>query len=95
MRNLIGLYLPIASLMLCIFLGGFLADSSASKADVISWVAVFVGSALFPVVIPIALIERLLRGSLPKPARPLEASRYQLQRSHCLLVEQPPDLCRM
>lgn len=74
MQSLIALYLPIAFLMLCIFVSGFLADNSASKADVISWVAVFVGSALFPVVIPIALIERLVRASLPKPARFLKAS---------------------
>ncbi|MBW4515627.1 MAG: hypothetical protein KME11_10415 [Timaviella obliquedivisa GSE-PSE-MK23-08B] len=76
MQILIALYLPIASLMLCIFLGGFLADHSASKADVISWVAVFVGSVFFPVVIPIALIERLLRANLPKPVRFLESSQY-------------------
>jgi hypothetical protein len=75
MRSLLALYLPIAFLMLCIFLGGFLTDNSASKSDVISWVAVFVGSALFPVVIPIALTERLLKASLTKPARLLAASR--------------------
>lgn len=81
MRSLLALYLPIASLMLCIFLVGFLADSSASKTDVISWVAVFVGSALFPVVIPIALTERLLRAGLPKPlARLVEVPRYSTYR---------------
>jgi len=57
-------------------LGGFLTDNSASKADVVSWIAVFVGSALFPLVIPIALVERLLRASLPKPTRLVEAPRY-------------------
>jgi hypothetical protein len=50
-------------------------DNSASKADVISWIAVFVGSALFPLVIPIAVTERLLKASLP-PARLLKAPRY-------------------
>lgn len=78
MQNLLALYVPIAFLMLCIFLGGFLKDNSASKADVISWMAVFVGSALFPVVIPIALIERFLRASsLPKPAPSLQAPRIR------------------
>jgi len=76
MQSLIALYLPIAFVMLCIFLGGFLADNSASKSDVISWVAVVVGSVFFPLVIPIALIERLLRSSLPKPAQLIEASHY-------------------
>jgi hypothetical protein len=76
MQSLIALYLPIAFLMLCIFLGGFLTDHSASKADVVSWIAVFVGSAFFPLVIPIALMERLLRANLPKPVRLIESSRY-------------------
>lgn len=75
MQTLIALYLPIAFVMLCIFLGGFLTDHSASKADVISWVAVLVGSVFFPLVIPIALVERLLRASLSKPVRLVEASR--------------------
>lgn len=76
MQILIALYLPIASLILCIFLSGFLKDDSASKTDVISWIAVFVGAALFPLVIPIALIERWLKASLPKPPRLVEASHY-------------------
>jgi hypothetical protein len=84
MRNLLVLYLPIAALMLCIFLGGFLADSSASKSDVTSWVAVFVGSALFPVVIPIALIERFLRANLPQSTRWSKAPRYSTYRDRTI-----------
>jgi hypothetical protein len=81
MQSLIALYLPIACLVFCIFLGGFLADGSASKTDVISWVSMFVGAALFPVIIPIAVAERFLRARLPKPARLLEVPRYSA-RSH-------------
>jgi MFS family permease len=84
MRNLLALYLPIAALMLCIFLGGFLADSSSSKSDAISWVAVFVGSALFPLVIPIALIERLLKARLPQPARLSKDPRYSIYRERTI-----------
>jgi hypothetical protein len=68
MRSLIALYLPIACLMFCVFLGGFLTDDSTPKTDLISWMAVLVGAALFPIIIPIALTERLLKASLP-PAR--------------------------
>jgi hypothetical protein len=69
MRSLIALYLPIACLMFCIFLGGFLTDDSTPKTDLISWMAVLVGAALFPIILPIALTERLLKASLPKPER--------------------------
>lgn len=84
MQSLIALYLPIAALMLCVFLGGFLADTSASKSDVISWIAVLVGSALFPLVIPIAVTERLLRAGLPKPVRLLEYPRYYTYRDRTI-----------
>jgi hypothetical protein len=76
MRSLIALYLPIACLIFCIFLAGFLADASVAKTDVISWVSMFVGAALFPVIIPIALAERFLKAGLPKPARLLDVPRY-------------------
>jgi hypothetical protein len=82
MRSLIALYLPIACLIFCIFLGGFLADASVSKSDVISWVSMFVGAALFPIIIPIALAERFLRAGLPKPARLLDMPRYSTSQSH-------------
>jgi hypothetical protein len=49
---------------------------------VISWVSMFVGSALFPVILPIAVAERFLRARLPKPARLLEVPRYSASRSH-------------
>jgi hypothetical protein len=81
MRNLIALYLPIACLMFSVFLIGFLADTSASKADVISWIAMFVGAALFPIIIPIAMAERFLRAGLPKPARLLEVPCYSTYRN--------------
>jgi threonine/homoserine/homoserine lactone efflux protein len=76
MRSLIALYVPFACLMFCVFLGGFLTDDSTSKSDLISWMAVFVGAALFPIVLPIALTERLLKAKLPKPDRRL-TSQYQ------------------
>jgi threonine/homoserine/homoserine lactone efflux protein len=62
--------------MFCIFLVSFLTDDSTAKTDLISWMAVLVGAVLFPIVLPIALTERLLRAKLPQPERLLVA-KYQ------------------
>jgi hypothetical protein len=55
--------------MFCVFLVNFLADDSTPKTDLISWLAVVVGAVLFPIVLPIAIAERLLKAKLPQPNR--------------------------
>jgi threonine/homoserine/homoserine lactone efflux protein len=72
MRSLIALYLPVACVLFCIFLSGFLTDDSASKTDLISWMAVLIGAVFFPIVIPVALTEKLLKAGLPQPDRILK-----------------------
>ncbi|MCU0570318.1 MAG: hypothetical protein MUF49_27570 [Oculatellaceae cyanobacterium Prado106] len=67
MRNLIALYFPIALFLFCIFLGFFLADSSTPKNDAVSWMTLVVAAAFFPVVVPMAVLERLLKRRSPQP----------------------------
>lgn len=50
-------YLFISLTMFTLWLRVFLADSSTKKTDIISWIALIIGSTLWPLVLPFAYLE--------------------------------------
>ena len=59
-------YLTVSSVVFCYWLGLFIADKSTPKTHIPSWIILFIAPLLWPIVLPISLIELMTKSSFPE-----------------------------
>ena len=64
--TVIGYYILIALVIFGLWLKTFIADSTVEKTDIISWVALIIGTSLWPLVLPLAYLELSHKISIQK-----------------------------
>ncbi|WP_333153320.1 hypothetical protein [Microcoleus sp. B9-D4] len=62
-------YFSISLIVFIVWFKSFLNDTATSKKDVISWIALIIGPLVWPVVLPLSLVQMTSKKSVVKTAQ--------------------------
>lgn len=62
-------YFLIASIVFLVWFKSFLNDTATSKTDAISWIALVIGPLVWPVVVPLSLLQITSKKPLPQAVK--------------------------